>query len=667
MTLLHRLLAVVTLTGWILTANAQPLRPEVDYRSDHLADQRELFTTAWYAARRDQITHSQRLAKQLRDYPLYPDLEAEWLAFRPREARLAEAIAFVSKYPNTTAARTVSRAYMSKALQLNRWHWYEQFGDTERMPVEARCRYALTLLNTKARVSEGEQHGLTLWQYGKSRPSQCDPLFKQLSKRGVIDDQQILNRLELAMLAGQKRLSQYLIGRLNTSLQGGAKLVWRYRFDRNNNLSDQTLTSMVGQALLRGIFKHMARDDSRAAAARYLELVEAELISDRDDIRRDIARYVFLSERADSHLLLTKLNPLHLDEDISNWVLRAAVREQDWLTIADLTNAMVATHGIESLTDRQRYWRAHASLELGDPASAQQQWRALAQERSFYGFMSADLTGAEYSLNHQAIDVDEIELQELAKSQGMRRLREWLLMGEVHKANLEWALLKSELSQRELLTAARLAEHWQEPNLAIQASIAARYWNDIELRFPLNFRDEIDDATTQVGIDNSLVMSLTRQESAFNEKASSPVGALGLMQLMPSTARQIAKTLGLKVSKSKLLDGETNITLGTHYLESLLERYSGNTILATAAYNAGPYRVDRWLEEAQNCQRIDTWIESIPYNETRHYVQNILTYRVIYDTLMGRPARLMRPSETMLGAAPVWAASDSETSEKTNL
>lgn len=667
MTLFKRLFVVSTLAGWIVTASAQPLRPEVDYKSDYLADQRERFTTAWHAARQDQISYSQRIAKTLQDYPLYPDIEAEWLAFRPREARLAEALAFVKQHPNTTAAHTVTRAYLKKAVQLSRWHWYEQFGDTDDMPVESRCRYALTLLNTKARVSEGESLGLVLWQHGQSRPSQCDPLFKQLTQRGIIDDTQRMARLGLAMLAGDKQLSKFLIGQLSESLQSDAKRAWDFQFHRHITITDQTLSKETLRPLLRPLFKHMARADSQSAAQRYLRLVEAQIIPDQDDIRREIARYVFLSERADSHQLLTRLNPLHLDEDISDWILRAAVREQDWLTIANLTNAMVAMHGIESLTDRQRYWRAHASLELGDPTGAQQQWLALASERSFYGFMSADLAGVNYSLNHQAIDVDEIELQDLAKNPGIRRLREWLLVGEIHKANLEWALVKKTLSQRELLTAARLAQHWQQPNLAIQASIAARYWNDIELRFPLHYRAEIDGATAPLGLDNSLVMSLTRQESAFNEKASSPVGALGLMQLMPSTARQIANTLGVKISRTELLNSDTNLTLGSHYLDTLLDRYAGNTILATAAYNAGPYRVDRWLEEAQNCQRVDTWIESIPYNETRHYVQNILTYRVIYDTLMGRPARLMRPSETMLGAVPIWAASDNNTSEKTSL
>lgn len=665
--LFSRLLVVSAITGWIFTANAQPLRPDVDYKSDYLADQRSLFATAWHAARQDQITHSKRIAKQLHDYPLYSDLEAEWLAYRPREARLNEALAFVKQHANTTAAHTVTRAYLKKAVQLRRWHWYEQFGDTDNMSVESRCHYALTLLNTKARVSEGERLGVSLWQRGKSQPSQCDALFKQLSQRGVIDDTQKLARLSLAMLASEKKLAKYLINQLSKPLQVMANQAWEFQFTRNANLADQTLANPTFRPLLRPVFKHMARQNSQSAAEYYLGLVEAGILPDQDDIRRDIARYVFLSDRADSHQLLSRLNPAHLDEDISDWVLRAAIREQDWLTIADLTNAMVTQHGIESLSDRQRYWRAHASLELGDAASAQQQWLGLASERSFYGFMSADLAGVNYSLNHQSIEVDEIELQDLAKTQGMRRLREWLLLGEVHKANLEWALLKNTLSQRELLTAARLAQHWQAPNLAIQASIAARYWDDIELRFPLDYRTEIDGATAPLGLDNSLVMSLTRQESAFNEKASSPVGALGLMQLMPSTAKQVAKTLGVKITRAKLLDSDTNLTLGSHYLETLLDRYAGNTILATAAYNAGPYRVDRWLEEAQNCQRIDTWIESIPYNETRHYVQNILTYRVIYDTLMGREARLLRPSETMLGAAPIWAASHLYPSEKTSL
>ena len=651
----------------VFTLQAQPIKPELDFRNDYQEDQRTLFSTAWYAARQDQITYSQRLAKKLINYPLYPDLEAEWLAYRPRETRFEEALAFVQKHTGTTAAHTVKQAYLKKSLQYRRWHWYEQFGDTRQMPTESRCRYALTLLNSKGRFQEGVDHARSLWAHGRSQPKQCDPLFNRLLSSGDLSEEHIMLRFNLALSAGQERLSKYLLSKLSDAAQPMASKVWQFHFARQTQIADDTLSSPMIAPLLPSIFKQLARHDSHTTAMRFLALVQQGDISDSDELRRLIARYVFLSDRPDSYRLLKQLNPPHLDADISDWLLRVAVREQEWQVIADLSQALIETHGFETLSDKQRYWRGHALYELGDPVSARQQWQALAQERSFYGFMSADLTGLEYRLNHQAIEVDDTELQELASLEGFKRLREWLLLGEPHKANLEWLLVKNTLSQRQLLTAARLAEIWHEPNLAIQASIAARYWNDIALRFPLHYKTEIDDATSHLNIDDSLVMSLARQESAFNEKARSPVGALGLMQLMPSTARSIAKTLGIKVSNAKLLDGDTNLTLGSHYLDTLVTRYDGNTVLAAAAYNAGPYRVDQWLQEAKNCQRIDTWIESIPYNETRHYVQNVLTYRVIYNKLMGRPAQLMQPSETMFGAAPILASMDEQPSEKTNL
>jgi soluble lytic murein transglycosylase len=174
----------------------------------------------------------------------------------------------------------------------------------------------------------------------------------------------------------------------------------------------------------------------------------------------------------------------------------------------------------------------------------------------------------------------------------------------------------------------------------------------------LDYSKTVEKATKGIGINNSLVMSLTRQESAFNERARSPVGAMGLMQLMPATAKQVSKSIGLNFSSANLYDKETNLRLGSSYLDQLIDHYKGNAILATAAYNAGPNRVDKWLDEAPNCQRIDTWIESIPYKETRQYVQNVLAYKVIYDTLQGKPTRLMAPGQEILGAAVQFSAND---------
>ena len=166
----------------------------------------------------------------------------------------------------------------------------------------------------------------------------------------------------------------------------------------------------------------------------------------------------------------------------------------------------------------------------------------------------------------------------------------------------------------------------------VQTTIAADLWDALAWRFPAAYRDSFQRWGEATGVDPFLLLGIARRESAFNHEAVSPVGARGLMQLMPGTAAHVSRQLGIDTpSASGLFDPETNIRLGSHYISRMLDRYSGNRLAATAAYNAGPGRVDRWLSEAP--QEFDLFVESIPFRETREYVQAVLAYQVIFASL----------------------------------
>lgn len=186
--------------------------------------------------------------------------------------------------------------------------------------------------------------------------------------------------------------------------------------------------------------------------------------------------------------------------------------------------------------------------------------------------------------------------------------------------------------------AAKLAEQWQWPTIAIFTSAKANEWNDIALRFPLNYAREIQDHATAQQVDPALIFGLLRQESAFDEMADSAVGAKGLMQVMPKTAKEIASELKQVWQRdSSLFNPNLNIQYGSFYYKKLLTEFDQQPILATAAYNAGPKKVKRWLPKNQALPG-DIWIELIPYKETRDYVSSVLQYSLIYQ------ARLQRDS-----------------------
>ena len=161
------------------------------------------------------------------------------------------------------------------------------------------------------------------------------------------------------------------------------------------------------------------------------------------------------------------------------------------------------------------------------------------------------------------------------------------------------------------------------------------------MRFPLLYQDQIFTEARNSGIDPAWVYGLIRQESAFMVDVRSHAGALGLMQLMPATAREVAKEIKSRIRiPVDVLKPDTNLRLGITYLSGRYQQFNQNAVLATAAYNAGPHRVSRWLPE-ESPVTADRWIGSIPYNETRKYVKRVLTYTAIYEQRLGKePTRL---------------------------
>jgi soluble lytic murein transglycosylase len=181
--------------------------------------------------------------------------------------------------------------------------------------------------------------------------------------------------------------------------------------------------------------------------------------------------------------------------------------------------------------------------------------------------------------------------------------------------------------------------------LGIQASIRAKAKDALALRFPTPNQSLFLRYAEDRNVDPGLLYALARQESALYSGAMSPVGAVGLMQLMPATAAHTAQKIGDPAPTiGQLVNPEINVRLGSAYIKSLLDQYSGNRILAAAAYNAGPGRVRKWLAQSDNMPA-DLWVENIPFKETRNYVQNVMVFNAIYQGRLNRPIVFMTDAE----------------------
>jgi soluble lytic murein transglycosylase len=364
-----------------------------------------------------------------------------------------------------------------------------------------------------------------------------------------------------------------------------------------------------------------------------------------------VERYIALSAAQQhlpaAHEWLAALPQDVRDLRVREWQVRAALENRDWPAVIADIRAMPAD---EQDADEWRYWHAVALQHSDRRTQAINRFTLLARERSYHGFLAADFLDWPYEMGNDPLQYEPEALEALAKKPGLVRARELYLADLMPDARREWAYATQAMTPEELKLAASLAGQWGWNDNAIFTVAQARDYADLKLRFPLDHAGSVQRHAAHSDLDPGYVFAVIRQESAFNKDATSPAGARGLMQLMPATGKMTARENRIPwAGTHSLFDIDRNIQLGTRYLRQVMDRFDNNMVLASAAYNAGPHRVRRWLPE-EGSRAADVWIATIPYRETRKYVQRILAYTAIYDWRMERP--LTRLAERMPAIYP---------------
>jgi soluble lytic murein transglycosylase len=335
------------------------------------------------------------------------------------------------------------------------------------------------------------------------------------------------------------------------------------------------------------------------------------------------------------------------DETLA-WLARAALRQGEGADRWRFTQRAIDAMGPTERNDPTwQYWRARAVQaqakpgEAGDAARAEarQVLETLAGQLHFYGMLAAEDLGGPQPLPARSPPPSDAERATARAMPGLQRALAAIGQGLRSEGVREWNFSLIGMSDRELLAAAQLACEREIWDRCINTSDRTKTEIDVEQRFPQPMRADVLAKTREIDLDPAYVYGLIRQESRFIMDARSHVGASGLMQIMPATARWTAKKIGLDYKPTMINDRDTNLRIGTAYLKLVLDDLDGSQPMAAAAYNAGPGRPRRWregpvLEPAM-------WAEIIPINETRDYVKKVLTNATIYASLMsGKPASL---------------------------
>jgi len=344
-----------------------------------------------------------------------------------------------------------------------------------------------------------------------------------------------------------------------------------------------------------------------------------------------------------------------LDDNQSAWKVRAALRAQDWTEVLASINAMS-----EQL--RQgivwQYWKARALQALGKAVEAREIFARLSSDISFYG----QLAGAELvdspvlSEANQAFKPNQQAISEISAVPGVQRTLALYRMGMRSEALEEWRWVLRNFNDRELLTAAEIARRNEMYDRAIGAADKTVNMHDFSLRYLAPYRAELQEHIREQGLDEAWVYGLMRQESRFATGAKSETGASGLMQIMPGTARWVANKLGLKSYRNVLIHQlDTNLRIGTYYMKSVLSQSENNPVLASAAYNAGPIKALQWRGDKPLEGAI--YAETIPYEETRDYVEKVMSNTVYYADQFGDPHRSLKQR---LGIVPAKGADNQQ-------
>jgi soluble lytic murein transglycosylase len=606
-----------------------------------ITTQRQYYDEAKRALAKGDAGPYRNYGAALADYPLEPYLAFDELNARLNTASNQEIEKFFADHGDLPQANYMKLRWLRQLAIRGDWQPFVQYYDPKMNFVELDCLYGQYQLSHNLR-SEGYANAEKLWMTGKTLPSACDAFFTQWAVEGQLTEQKRWQRAKLAAQARNYSLANQLVNSM-TSLapQGRLLIAVAQKPEMVNNPSqfvpaDEAMSDVVGLGLRR-----LAKQDPQRA----MELLDSysPTLHFSHEEQVQIAKEIglTLARNYDGRALevMTKYDPDLRDNTVTEWRLRLLLRLARWNDAYELTRRLpqdLAT------TNRWRYWQAR-SLELSQPNSPllPALYKAVAKERDFYGFLAADRSQTPYQLNNRPLVLSQATVNKVRNTAGIRRALEFYQRGQIVDGRREWYYVTRRFTRDEMVAQAKLAYDmgWYFP--AIRTISQAQYWDDLDIRFPMAHRDTLVREAQIRGIHSSWVFAITRQESAFMDDARSGVGASGLMQLMPATAKETARKFNIPLSSpAQVLNPDTNIQLGAAYLSQVHAQFNGNRVLASAAYNAGAGRVRQWLKGA-NHLAFDVWVESIPFDETRQYVQNVLSYSVIYGQKLNAPQPLV--------------------------
>jgi soluble lytic murein transglycosylase len=601
---------------------------------------------AYDAYRAGDVMKLSRLQAKLANHLLDPWIDYWKLVLRLEDATASDVQAFHAEHGSAYVAERLRGEWLKVLGRRGDWAELEREAPAfKRDDLEVRCYGWLARLARNDESAWADAMGM--WLEPKELPDGCARLAAFLNERSRLSVTDIWHRVRVLFQNGQIAAAKSALALLPKA-EAPDERALADAASNPKRLIDRPPQNMERRA---------AREVAVLAGIRYARLSPqsmAEALSGSFGASLPEAEAKHLWGRVgyegarslndQSLRWFARAGDARLDDEQLAWKVRAALRRGQWALVRDSIDRMSPATRHDPAWS---YWYGRALASQGEEAGARAYYLRIAGQTDFYGLLANEELGYVGTVPEQSHVPTDEQVAAMSREPGLRRAQELMRLGLRTEGVREWLFTIREMDDTRLIAAAAVAHKAEIYDRTISTADRTTRVHNFTLRYPVPFRDVFREHARTQGLDEAWVLGLVRQESRFITDAKSSAGAAGLMQLMPATARYVARKIGLHRYEHRMVtEVKTNVSLGTGYMRMVLDQL-GHPVLASAAYNAGPGRARRWRDARPLEGAI--YAESIPFNETRDYVKKVMANSVFYAALLQKK---ITPLKERLGTIP---------------
>ncbi len=532
----------------------------------------------------------------------------------------------------TPLSNKVRDKWLYELARTNKWDAYTQYyqptNDINLVCYEKIAKYNLG--NQATALAEST----ALWLTGDSRPPACNKLFDMMMKDDHFNPNLITQRLALALNKQNIQLARYLLKQYKTPRLQEAKIL-EMVYQKPSAITKLSPGGLNDEFYLYGLKRMVSTNMDKALEIWQLDKTKKILNqAQQQDFLAHVALYKAVRNNEDTLTWFAKVKPRYYNDLLLDWQIRFALKHQNWKQVTLLIN-----DAKNKDTPCWQYWLARSLEAQGKQAEANAVYEPLAKSRQYYGFL------ASLRLKQKPNFANEIPTYNLQVLKPYQSIIDEVKSLYTSKNDLAASRLLNDFISELPKDEASALVYWIDSTLkwhgkSVYLSNNDTLSNQLVLRFPLAYKEAIQQYAKKYTIQPEFIYAIIRQESGFKADATSSVGARGLMQVMPYTASVVSKADKISYThKNQLFLSEKNINIGVAYLKQLSKRFSNHPILIAAAYNAGPKQVVHWIR-THPPKEMDVWIETLPWQETRNYLKNVMAFYIVYQYRMNQKPNL---------------------------